>query len=325
MLTIKETQNYINQYFTKIKWDIEPQGLYAPVEYILSFGGKKVRPTLTVLAANLFAEDINPALPAAAAIEIFHNFTLMHDDIMDRAPLRRNQPTVHTKWNDNTAILSGDAMMIKAYQYMAQVPENKLKECLSVFSQTAIEVCEGQQFDVEFENRNDVSADEYLEMIRLKTAVLLGASLKIGAIVGGADTANAQRLYDFGVNIGLAFQLKDDLLDVYGNPETFGKQVGGDILCNKKTYLLINALDKATSTQTGKLQQWLSLVEPKNPQEKVEAVTAIFNEIGIKAICEEKMDEYYAKAMACLQQVMVPEERKQHLVSLAEELMKREN
>ncbi len=325
MLTAKETQNIINQSFIEINWNIEPIGLYTPIDYILALSGKKVRSTLTLLAANLFSENINPAISASIGIEIFHNFTLLHDDIMDKAPVRRGQPTVHKKWNENTAILSGDAMMIKAYQYIAQIPEKYLSECLSTFSQTAIEVCEGQQFDIDFESRNSVSEEEYLEMIRLKTAVLLGAALQIGAIIGGADTVNAKTLYDFGINIGLAFQLKDDFLDVYGSAETFGKQIGGDILCNKKTYLLISAFNHANEEQKGALQQWINTDGTNNPLEKIKAVTDLFNQIGVKTICEKKMHDYFVDAMQCLDKITIAQEKKQTLRDFTTNLMNRLN
>ncbi len=325
MLTTKEVQNIINQSFNNINWNIEPNGLYAPIDYILSLSGKKVRPTLTLLASNLFSEDINSSISASIGLEVFHNFTLLHDDIMDKAPVRRGHPTVHKKWNENTAILSGDAMMIKAYQYMAQTPEKYLSECLAIFSQTAIEVCEGQQFDVDFESRSSVSEAEYLEMIRLKTAVLLGAALQIGAIIGGADTVDAKLLYDFGINIGLAFQLKDDFLDVYGTTETFGKQIGGDILCNKKTYLLINALNRANKEQKEALQQWINTDGTQNPSEKIEAVTNLYNQIGIKTISEEKMQSYFLEAMLCLDKVSVTQEKKQILRDFTTDLMNRLN
>jgi geranylgeranyl diphosphate synthase type II len=324
MYTVEQTQEIVSQLFDDIHWDDEPTGLYTPIGYVLALGGKRIRPTLTLLAANLFTDNIQSAISAAIGLEIFHNFTLLHDDIMDKAPVRRNQPTVHIKWNESTAILSGDAMLIKAYQYIAQIPEEKLTEALALFSKTALEVCEGQQLDMDFESRKNVSEEEYLEMIRLKTAVLLAACLKIGALVGGADADDAQQLYDFGINIGLAFQLKDDLLDVYGNPKTFGKQIGGDILCNKKTYLLIKALDNADSSQNEKLAHWLSEEKTENPETKIKAVTEIYNQTGTKTICEEKMDEYFAIAMNHLAKVNVQEDKKKQLSQLANKLMFRE-
>lgn len=324
MYTIEEVQNIVKQEFGKISWEIEPFGLYEPIGYVLALGGKRIRPVLTILGTNIFTNDISKAYKAAIGLEVFHNFTLLHDDIMDKAPLRRNKPTVHIKWNENTAILSGDAMLIKAYQYIAQIPSEYMPQALEVFSQTALEVCEGQQYDMEFEQRESVSEAEYLEMIRLKTAVLLGACLKVGAIIGGADALNAQLLYDFGVNIGLAFQLKDDLLDVYGNPETFGKQIGGDILCDKKTFLLINALSLGNDAQRDALEFWLKEDSTSSPETKINAVKELYNQIGVKTACENKMDEYFELALDCLSKLEVPEINKEQLILLANALMSRE-
>lgn len=240
MKTFNELRDQISIELEKLNWQNEPRGLYEPIAYELSIGGKRVRPVLTMMACNLFSDDLKAAVAPALGIEVFHNFTLLHDDIMDRADIRRGLPTVHKKWNDNTAILSGDVMLIVAYQLIAQTPMPHLKEVLDLFSKTAAEICEGQQYDVDYEARKKVEIDEYIEMIRLKTAVLLGCALKTGAIIGNASPADANLLYDVGINIGLAFQLKDDLLDVYGDEATFGKKIGGDILCNKKTYLLID-------------------------------------------------------------------------------------
>jgi geranylgeranyl diphosphate synthase type II len=323
MHTEQDIQKVIKQAFEAISWEVKPLGLYKPIEYVLGLGGKRIRPSLVLYATNMFSENIDAAINPAIGLEIFHNFTLLHDDIMDRAPVRRNKPTVHIKWNDNAAILSGDAMLIKAYQYLADVPSEKLSDCLKVFSQTALEVCEGQQYDMDFEVRDDVSEFEYLQMIRLKTAVLLGACLKIGALIGGANKMDAQCLYDFGIHIGLAFQLKDDLLDVYGNPDTFGKQIGGDILCNKKTFLLINALNEANEKDKGALLNWISKTDFE-PNEKIKAVTKIYNNSGVKILCESKMEVYYQTALTYLEKVQVPEDKKAILRSLANGLMSRE-
>jgi len=323
MQTAKNIQEVVNQEFVDLNWDIEPIGLYAPIGYVLALGGKRIRPTLVLMSTNLFTDKIGLAIKPAIGLEIFHNFTLLHDDIMDKAPVRRKQPTVHIKWNENTAILSGDAMLIKAYQYMSELPANKLAEGLAIFSQTALEVCEGQQYDMEFESRDVVNQEEYLEMIRLKTAVLLAACLQIGAVIGGANKNDAQLLYDFGINIGLAFQLKDDLLDVYGDVETFGKQIGGDILCNKKTYLLINALNNASAENKKKLNNWLAVSEFE-PTEKIKAVTSIYNDTGVKSLCEKKMDEYFTAALTCLERVNVPKDKKKNLYNLSNQLMNRE-
>jgi len=325
MNTFEEIQNLITSEINQINWNKEPLGLYDPIGYVLSMGGKRIRPTLALMACNLFSEDVQPAVNMALGLEIFHNFTLLHDDIMDRADVRRGQPTVHKKWNDNTAILSGDVMQIASYQFIAKTPVKYLKSVLDLFSQTAAEICEGQQYDVDFESRNDVKAEEYLEMIRLKTAVLLGCALKCGALIGGAGEEDAQNLYDFGINIGLAFQLKDDLLDVYGDEATFGKKIGGDILCNKKTYMLIYALELATGCDAVALQYWLHISDEKSLADKITAVTSLFTRLGVNTICEDKMHEFYTKAIANLDKVGVLDNNKQELRNLAEKLMFRKD
>ena len=301
----------------------EPRPLFDPARYILALGGKRLRPVLALLATDLFGKDPAIALEPAVAIEIFHNFSLVHDDLMDRAAIRRGKSTVHEKWNANAAILSGDAMVIESYRQIARVPSRFLPEVLEVFSTTAMEICKGQQYDMDFEKRDDVTEDEYIEMIRLKTAVLIGCSLKMGAIMAETSPENANALYDFGINIGLAFQLKDDLLDVYGNPETFGKKIGGDILCNKKTYLLIKALKNAAPEQREELDRWLNAVE-YNPEEKIEAVKKIYDELNLKQIAENLIEKYYLASLDCLASVRVSDERKQVLVDLAGNLMHRE-
>ena len=320
-----KTFNQINQIISTelegINWNKAPHGLYDPIAYVLSLGGKRIRPALTLMACNLFTDDLKPAIPAALGLEIFHNFTLLHDDIMDKADVRRGQATVHKKWDDNTAILSGDVMQIAAFQYMAQSPVNQLQRTLALFSKTAAEICEGQQYDVEFEGRNQVEAEEYLEMIRLKTAVLLGCALQIGAWIGGAGDKNASLLYAIGINLGLAFQLKDDLLDVYGDAATFGKKIGGDILCNKKTYLLIHALQLAQDKDAAELKGWLLRMDAEDGDAKIEAVRAIFNRLGVKEICETKMESYFRMAIEQLEVLDVLEDKKQELRSLAEKLM----
>jgi len=321
MKTLPEIQAILSAEIEKINLDKNPRGLYEPIRYTLALGGKRIRPALTLLACNLFSANIQPAVNAALGLEIFHNFTLLHDDIMDKADVRRGQPTVHKKWNENTAILSGDVMQILAYQYMTNVPEKNLSKVLNAFSEMAIEICEGQQFDMEFENRENVSADEYLNMIRLKTAVLLGTALKIGAWIGGSDDQDAQLLYDFGINIGLAFQLKDDLLDVYGDEKTFGKKIGGDISCNKKTYLLIYAKNLAKEKDAEELAFYLKTTQPS--EEKIRAVTDLYNRLGVKKICEEKMNFYYHTAVAAFEKVSVSADKKQELRNLAQKLMAR--
>ena len=309
----------------EIQFEIPPRSLFEPISYTLSLGGKRVRPVLTLMACNLFSETVERALNAALGIEIFHNFTLLHDDLMDAASMRRNQPTVHEKWNANSAILSGDTMLVVAYQYIAQTEAPWMKSVLNLFSTTAIEVCAGQQYDMEFETRMDVSQEEYIEMIRLKTAVLLACALKMGAIIGGASEVDANHLYDFGIRIGLAFQVQDDLLDVYGDPKTFGKKIGGDILCNKKTFLLVNALRLANDEQLSHLNAWLCQKEDADPQSKIEGVTSIYNIIGIKEVAEKKIAEYYALAMESLDALSLPKESTEELRLLAEKMMYRQS
>jgi len=321
MKTFKEIAQIISTEIDQIDWNKDPRGLYEPIGYVLSLGGKRIRPALTLMACNLFSDDVKMAVNTAIALEVFHNFTLLHDDIMDRADVRRGRPTVHKKWDDNTAILSGDVMQIASYQFIAKTPSQYLKPVLDLFSQTAAEICEGQQYDVDFENREVVKAEEYLEMIRLKTAVLLGCALKTGAWIGGAGEEDAQLLYDFGINIGLAFQLKDDLLDVYGDEKTFGKKIGGDILCNKKTYLLIHALELAKGNDVTELQNWLLNSDENLSDEKIKAVTSVFDRLGVKTICEDKMQFFYSKAIAKLDKVAVLENKKHELRKLAEKLM----
>lgn len=323
MMSFQEALDKVNQEVTLIKYPESPECLYAPIRYILSHKGKKVRPVLTLLACDLYAGNVESALSTALSWEIFHNFTLMHDDVMDNADVRRNQPTVHKVWNENTAVLSGDAMLIMAYQYIAKSPEKNLKELIDLFSSTAMEICEGQQYDMEFETRLDVTEDEYLDMIRLKTAVLLGASLKSGAIIGGASEKDAQELYHFGVNIGLAFQIKDDFLDVYGDPKVFGKNIGGDILCNKKTYLLVKALELSKGNDKKELLDWISSKQ-FNEQEKIKAITYIYNKIGIREIAEEKMSYFFQKALDSLSQIDADASKKEVLLGFADQLMRRE-
>ena len=324
MKSFDEITQLVASGLKNIGWGKEPRGLYEPIGYVLSLGGKRIRPALTLMACNLFSENIQQALNAALGIEIFHNFTLLHDDIMDKADVRRGQLTVHKKWNDNTAILSGDVMQIASYQFIAKTPFLYLKPVLDLFSQTAAEICEGQQYDVDFEKREHVKAEEYLEMIRLKTAVLLGCALKTGAWIGGAGEEDAQLLYDFGINIGLAFQLKDDLLDVYGDEATFGKKIGGDILCNKKTYLLIHAIELAKQNDRKDLKKWLDTTDDELANEKIKSVASLYNKLGVKTICEDKMQFFYSKAIANLEKVAVLENKKQELRNLAEKLMFRQ-
>ena len=324
MKTFNEIQQLITAELEQINLNKTPCGLYNPIAYILQLGGKRIRPALTLMACNLFSENIVAAVKSAVGIEIFHNFTLLHDDIMDKADVRRGKATVHKKWNENTAILSGDGMQIVAYQYISEVETTKLKSVLDVFSQTAIEVCEGQQYDMDFESRDIITVDEYFEMIRLKTAVLLGGALKIGALIGGAKEEDAQLLYDFGIGIGLAFQLKDDLLDTYGDEKTFGKKIGNDILCNKKTFLLTSALEKASNEKRTELQACLQ-ISAEQAEKKIQSIIAIYNDLNVKAMCEEQINKFYLLAIEHLDKVQVEDFRKQELKLLAERLMFRED
>jgi geranylgeranyl diphosphate synthase type II len=294
----------LEQHIQELKLKGNPPELYDPITYLMGLGGKRIRPLLTLLAYGLYKEDYQKVLTPAAAIEVFHNFTLMHDDIMDNAPLRRGKATVHEKWDDNTAILSGDVMLVKAYDLFLSITPEYLKESLQLFSKTAAEVCEGQQMDMNFENREFVSEAEYLNMIRLKTAVLLGFSLQLGAVLAGASKEDSNHLYDFGVNIGVAFQLKDDLLDVYADKEKFGKQVGGDILANKKTYLLVKANELAEGSVNENLQKWINSTS-FNPEEKVKAVTSIYDQLQIKEKTLELMDDYFERGFNQLSSLQV--------------------
>lgn len=312
----------INAYLAQMPYSRAPQGLYVPIEYELSLGGKRIRPVLMLMAYNLYKENVDTILPQAAGLETYHNHTLLHDDLMDKADMRRNKPTVHRKWSENAAILSGDAMLILSYRLMSDCPKDKLHEVLRVFTETTMEICEGQQWDMEFETRLDVTVDEYIEMIRLKTSVLLAAALKIGALMADALQADAEMLYDFGIKMGLAFQLQDDYLDIYGNPEVFGKKIGGDILCNKKTYMLITALKKADVVQREELERWLTVVDC-HAEEKIEAVTRIYNDIGVDKCCEQIVEDYYNQGLAILERLNLSAERKAVLKAFVCSLMGR--
>jgi geranylgeranyl diphosphate synthase type II len=323
MKQLTELHALVSKAVDELTFPKYPADLYEPISYILALGGKRLRPALLLMACDLFGGDVESAIEPALAIEVFHNFTLMHDDIMDKAPLRRGKVTVHEKWNANVAILSGDAMMVEANKFMMKVDDAILRRVMNVFNETATGVCEGQQIDMSFEQRNDVQIDEYLDMIRLKTAVLLGGTLKIGSIIGGAGVEDAQLLYNFGVNLGIAFQLQDDILDVYGDPEKFGKQVGGDIISNKKTYLLIKALELAKEDQGTQLAKWLDL-QQFDAAEKVTAVTFIYDELDIRNISEEAMQSYAEMAFDALDKINLPEDRRQYLRQFADNLLVRE-
>ena len=324
MQTLSQIQALFQQYLADNQFESKPTELYEPVNYILSIGGKRLRPSLLLLSYNLFDEKVENALPAAFAVEVFHNFTLLHDDIMDEAPLRRGKPTVHHKYDLNTGILSGDVMMIYAYEYLAQTEDkSKLGEIISIFNQVAIEVCEGQQRDMNFETRNNVKIDEYLEMIRQKTAVLLAGAMKIGAILGGATPEQANQIYQFGENIGIAFQLQDDLLDTFGDPEKFGKKTGGDIAQNKKTYLLLKAFELADLETKNRLNQLLDL-DSKNEAQKIKGVVDVYNSLNIREIANKKQFKYQEKAFESLKNTGLPEERLKVMKDLAETLLERE-
>ena len=314
----------VNDFLDNLKYERKPNGLYAPVKYVLSMGGKRIRPVLMLLSYGLFKDDVESVLMPACALETYHNYTLLHDDLMDNADMRRGNETVHRKWDANTAILSGDSMLVLAYERMAKCNPVYLSDVLHTFTETALEIGEGQQYDMEFETRNDVTEDEYIEMIRLKTSVLLACAQKIGAILAGASKQDQDNLYKFGEQIGLAFQLQDDYLDVYGDPKVFGKKVGGDIICNKKTYMLINAYNRADAEQRRELQHWME-AETFNSDEKVAAVTAIYNKVGVDKLAIEKIAYYFEESKKYLDAVQVSDERKAELRLYAQKMMHRKN
>lgn len=289
----------INHEIAKLNWEREPKGLYAPIAYTMAAGGKRVRPQLAMIACGIFGGNEQEVAPAAMALEVFHNFTLLHDDVMDKAEVRRGRPTVHIQWNENTAILSGDQMMIEAYKLLAEVPESKLHKVLRLFNEMATEICEGQQYDVDFESQEHVTIEEYLKMIRLKTSVLLATALQIGSYLAGANEAQQEALYQFGINVGLAFQIQDDILDVWGDPKTFGKAVGGDISCNKKTYVYLTAQQLADAELAEELYQWYGSVLDDNT-EKIAAVKGIFGQLNVRATCEAVVEDYTQKALLIL-------------------------
>lgn len=322
MFTADEILKKVNDFLASLPYERKPASLYEPIQYTLSMGGKRIRPTLMLLAYNLFKDDPESILMNSVALETYHNYTLLHDDLMDNADMRRGHLTVHKKWDANTAILSGDSMLVLAYDRMAQCDAKHLPQVLSLFTTTALEIGEGQQYDMEFENRNDVTEAEYIEMIRLKTSVLLACALKIGAVLADASEEDADNLYKFGEQIGLAFQLQDDYLDVYGDPKIFGKEIGGDITCNKKTFMLINALNHANAEQQKELLHWIQ-AEHFDRKEKVAAVTQLYNEIGIDRMAQEKIAFYFEESKKYLDAVQVPAERKKELSLYAQKMMKR--
>lgn len=321
MRTFEEICRTIEEALARLTFDQPPRSLFDPITYILSLGGKRIRPALALMACDLFGGKNEDVLQPALGLEVFHNFTLLHDDLMDEADRRRDKPTVHKLWNPNVAILSGDAMLICAYQLVAKAND---KAILELFSRTALEICAGQQYDMEFESRPDVTEEEYIEMIRLKTAVLLACALKVGAMIGGASAADADALYDYGIHIGLAFQLQDDLLDVYGDPKTFGKNIGGDILCNKKTFLLINALSVASEEQRQVMEDWMAR-KTYDAQEKIAAFTNLYNELSIRDLTERRIEDYYRMANEDLARLSIAPETLSVLKGTCDRLMKRKS
>ncbi|MEN9523771.1 MAG: hypothetical protein RL065_2148 [Bacteroidota bacterium] len=324
MTSFSDLQIQFESYLNTIQFKKEPKGLYEAIDYILKLGGKRVRPTLVLMGCELMKGKSESALPAAAAIELFHNFSLIHDDIMDHAPLRRGKPTVHEAYDLDTAILSGDAALVMAYDELIKLEIPKISEAIKLFNKTALEVCEGQQMDMIFETKQKVTTAEYLEMIRLKTAVLLGCAIQLGAMIAGADEKQQKLVYEFGMETGLAFQLQDDILDTFGDPKTFGKQVGGDILQNKKTFLLLTAFENADPTQLTDLLFWLMKNDSKKPNEKVEAIKKIYNDLKVREQAEEQMKLHFDKALKAVKQLKLEDAKKQVLIDFATALMKRE-
>ncbi|WP_439880858.1 polyprenyl synthetase family protein [Pontibacter sp. MBLB2868] len=324
-MDISHLSEKIHHTLSTLRYGENPPELYEPIRYIMALGGKRIRPLLVLLAAKMYDEDVEHALLPAAAVEVFHNFTLMHDDIMDKAPLRRGQQTVHEKWNANTAILSGDVMLVRAYELLLGIAPDKLAKVIRLFSITAAEVCEGQQLDMNFELREEVSIPEYIQMITLKTAVLLGFSLELGAILQGAPDADSEHLKAFGDNVGIAFQLRDDLLDVYGDKDKFGKQVGGDILSDKKTFLMLTALEQADKEQLATINNWRNKTGESVAEEKVKAITSVYDQLNIRRQTEQHIDLYFQRALHHLDAINLPEERKSTIRGLALQLMERDS
>lgn len=327
MKTSEQLLELVNDRLREVGSSRRPVSLYDPIGYVLSIGGKRLRPVLMLLAYNMYKETVEDIVGQAVGIEVYHNYTLLHDDLMDNAPMRRGHETVHLRWNANQAILSGDSMLVLAYQYMSHCSSEKLQQVIDLFTTTALEIGEGQQYDMDFEHRNDVSEDEYIEMIRLKTSVLLACALKIGALLAGASASDCENIYRFGELVGLAFQLQDDYLDVYGDPKVFGKAIGGDILCNKKTYMLINALAKADSEQRRQLEYWIAQTPQEGTaegQEKIKAITNLYNQIGIDKMAQVKIAAFFEQSRKYLDAIGVSDERKQYLKAYVEQMMKRE-
>ncbi len=314
----------VNTALAMLPYNRKPEDLYDPIRYVLSLGGKRIRPVLMLMGYNLYREDVDSIMMPALGLETYHNYTLLHDDLMDRADVRRGHPTVHKKWNENAAILSGDSMLVLAYQRVAQCNPEMLPKVMELFTETALQIGEGQQYDIDFETRDDVTEAEYIEMIRLKTSVLLACALKMGGLLAGAPSADLEALYDFGEQLGLAFQLQDDYLDVYGDFKVFGKRIGGDILCNKKTYMLINAQLRANSAQRRELEGWLAATDFDEDQ-KISSVTRLYDEIGIPELAQQKIQFYYDLAEKSLARVALPKEAKQNLWAYAQEMLNRQS
>ena len=322
MRSLNDLQQHIEQWLTENKLQRHPISLYEPIHYLLALGGKRIRPLLVAVGCEMFANDqLALARPIALAVEYFHNFSLMHDDIMDNAHQRRGKATVHTRYNLNTAILSGDAMLVHSYRFLETLPSQLLLQVLPIFTQTAIEVCEGQQWDMQFEQQNNVSTEQYIDMITGKTAVLLAAALQMGALAGGASFADSQHLYEFGKKIGIAFQLQDDILDTFGDAERFGKKIGGDIIQNKKTFLLLQALQVAEESKRQELEQWLQ--NHQQPNEKIVAVTQIYRQLNVLEAAEAALQQHHAQAFEHLDQIKLPDSNKANLLAVVQQLEQR--
>lgn len=322
MYNWEETRDLVNGFIENLEFERKPRELYEPIRYTLSQSGKRVRPVLFIMAYNMYKECVDKALYPAVAMETYHNYTLIHDDVMDRAAIRRGKPTVCAKWGDTAAILSGDTMLVLAYEFLSHVPADKLPSMLALFTETAKEIGDGQQYDLDFEKRDDVREEEYLEMIRLKTSVLLAASLKLGGMLAGAPEDDLRNLYAYGETMGMAFQLQDDLLDVYADQSLFGKKIGGDICCNKKTFLLITAMNLASSQQLSAMKEWMSK-EEFDEEEKITFFTGLYNELGVREICERRIQELFAKCDDYIAAISVPEEKKENLKAFANSILNR--
>lgn len=322
MYSWKEIRDKVNEFISTLEYERTPEKIYYPITYTLQQGGKRVRPVILLMAYNLYKEEIENALYPAVAMEVYHNYTLIHDDVMDKADIRRGLPTVWTKWGENQAILSGDTMFVLAYEFMANVPDDKLRAAMALFTEMAKEIGEGQQFDMEFETRNDVTEAEYINMIRLKTSVLIANCMKLGAMLAGASKEDANNLYSYGETVGLAFQLQDDLLDVYGDPKLFGKKIGGDICCNKKTFLLIKAMELASPEQRKEIEKRMAQ-DTFDADEKIAYFTSLYNELGVKEICEERIAALFNDCDRYIDAVSVSDERKQAIRNFADSLLNR--